>query len=135
MVVNPVRCEKLRHDSVTQGEGRCSQLSRDVAKDDDMVNSFEFVPSNATNDKSVSDKCDSNIDGNNSTEKNVGLPEILCNTLRQSAIRMFKNQNCYAELEVILDDVNEWEELPNYVGMTDSVSLHLNTIAVSLCIA
>ena len=53
----------------------------------------------------------------------VGLPKLSGAELRQSNIRLYKSQNGYGEVELIAGKDYNWDILPEYVGLTDSVSI------------
>ena len=110
--------DKVRHVDKNQGQGQGSSQVSDVvnsASDNTFSNEKDFIAS--TNKTSIDDDSSLNID-----QINCGFPPVSGECLRQSAIRVFKNQNGYGETEVILNDTNDWEDLPEFVGMTDDVS-------------
>ena len=123
--VNQTRCDKLGHVVTSQGEGHGCDRERDVVKSIDASTKVEsdcFTYDLEVANQIESGTC-SNQFGDDLIDENVGLPEISACGIRQSNIRVYKNQNGYGETEIIIDDVRCWEDLPKYVGVTSSVSI------------
>ena len=107
-----------------EGHGRCAE--RDVVK--------SIVVENCDMGSNIDDctvinqgiRADNDLDSgicHKSENENCGLPAISHVGLRQSAIRLHKKQDGYSEVEVILRDTLDWENLPDYVGLTSDVSI------------
>ena len=139
------RCDKLGHDTPSQGEGHCREwVSTDgnVVNVDDQfksrVGNHEFYDNDNNNTDDDNDFPEYDYDDVEVVEINCGLPGTTGTPLRQRAVRLFVDKNGDCEIEVILPNVDAWDELPDYVGVTRNVSVCTNlaniyNVAVPVC--
>ena len=134
------KCETHFHDNIGQGQGHCRKPG---VVDDNVVkfaqnNCFDF-DCEIVDDVLCDDFSNENdfpnveVDEDCSPVEDVGLPVFSGATLRQCAVRLFVGNNGGCESEIILARDSDWDNVPEYVGVTRNVSV-CNQLAELYCV-